>query len=47
MSNFSDADAEREQIEEMERRLAGYLDGTIPSQPADVSIAQIRRELGL
>ena len=36
-----------EHIKEMERRLAGYRDGTVPSEPADVSIAGIRRELAL
>ncbi len=44
---LSSAQTDREQVEEMERRLEGYLAGTIPSQPADVAMAQIRNELGL
>ncbi len=44
---LSSAQTDREQIEEMERRLEGYLAGTIPAQPADIAMAQIRSELGL
>ncbi len=44
---LSSAQSDREQIEEMERRLEGYLAGTIPAQAADVAMAQIRSELGL
>ncbi len=44
---LSSAQTDREQVEEMERRLEGYLAGTIPAQAADVAMAQIRKELGL
>jgi hypothetical protein len=31
----------------MQQRLAGFLAGSIPSQPADAALAEIRAELGL
>lgn len=47
MVALSAAHEERLQIEEMQKRLAGFLAGTIPSQPVEQALADIRAELGL
>lgn len=47
MVELSALHTERLQIEEMKQRLAGFLAGTIPAQPAEAALAELRSELGL
>lgn len=44
---LSSAESDREQIEEMERRVEGYLNGDLVAQSAEIALAEIRRDLDL